>query len=92
MYAQKSAKTETQKKIAETDAIFEHVHRTNKLANESPGVIRISIDTKANVNIGPFSRGGYNRCGLKALDHDFAPDNVLKPFGIFLYNTNLLYF
>jgi len=57
-------------------------------------VIRISIDAKANVNVGPYSRGGYNRCGLKAQDHDFGPDTVLKPFGIFLpaYNENYLYF
>ena len=46
------------------------------------------------MNIGPFSRGGYNRCGVKALDHDFAPDKVLKPFGIFLpdYGENYFYF
>jgi hypothetical protein len=57
-------------------------------------VIRISIDTKANVNVGPFSRGGYSRQSVKALDHDFHPDTVLKPFGVFLpaYNENYIYF
>lgn len=57
-------------------------------------MIRLSIDTKANLNIGPFSRGGYNRCGVKALDHDFAPEKILKPFGIFLpeYDENYFYF
>ena len=51
----------------------------------------MSIDTKAN---GPFSRGGYNRCGIRGLDHDFAPEMILKPFGIFLpeYDENYFYF
>lgn len=57
-------------------------------------MIRISIDTKANVNVGPFSRGGYSRQEAKACDHDFHPDSVLKPFGIFLpaHNENHFYF
>jgi transposase len=71
-----------QKKIAETDAIFQYVHHINRIADETAGVIRLSIDTKANVNVGPFARGGYNRCGVQAADHDFAPDIILKPFGI----------
>ena len=75
---------QAQKKIAETDEIFAHVHRANRIADESEGVVRISMDTKANVNIGPFSRGGYSRQSVTACDHDFKPDAVLKPFGIFL--------
>jgi len=57
-------------------------------------VIRISIDTKANVKVGPFSRGGYSRQTVKASDHDFQPDTILKPFGIFLpaYDESYLYF
>ncbi|CAB1070439.1 Mobile element protein [Olavius algarvensis Delta 1 endosymbiont] len=52
------------------------------------------MDTKANVNIGPFSRGGYSRQGVKACDHDFHPEIVLKPFGIYLpaLNENYFYF
>ena len=90
----KVAKSKPKKKIPETDAIFEHVHHVNKIADESDGVIRISIDAKANVNVGPFSRGGYNRCGAEACDHDFAPDTVLKPFGIHLpaLGENYFYF
>lgn len=66
----------------------------NQLADETEGVIRISIDTKANVKVGPFSRGGYNRQIIKARDHDFQPDTILKPFGIFLpaYDESYLYF
>ena len=81
-----------QKKIAQTDAIFSHVHTANRIADETEGVIRISIDTKANVNIGPFSRGGYSRQTVKACDHDFHPDTVLKPFGIFLPEFDESYF
>jgi len=80
------------KKIAETDAIFAHVHAANRVADEFEGVLRISIDTKANVNVGPFSRGGYSRQSVEACDHDFKPDAVLKPFGIFLPAVDEIYF
>jgi hypothetical protein len=85
---------QAEKKIAETDEIFSHVHTANKIADESQGVVRLSMDTKANVNIGPFSRGGYSRQAVKACDHDFHPDVVLKPFGIYLpaLNENYFYF
>ena len=58
------------------------MHFINQIADESPGVIRLSIDTKATLKIGPFSRGGYNRQGSKACDHDFEPETTLKLFGI----------
>jgi transposase len=44
--------------------------------------LRISIDTKATIKIGQFSRGGHNRQGSKAIDHDFEPETTLKLFGI----------
>lgn len=72
------------KKIAETDAIFENVRRVNKIADETEGVIRISMDTKASVNVGPFSRKGRCRTDNQACDHDFEPEIKLKPFGILL--------
>ncbi len=79
---------------ADRDDIFEHVHTANRIADETEGVIRISIDTKAIINVGPFSRGGYSRHGVNACDHDFKPDTVLKPFGIFLpaIDENYFYF
>ena len=83
---------QAQKKIAATDAIFAYVHIVNRLADESEGILRISIDTKATVNVGPFSRGGCSRQGVEACDHDFAPDTVLKPFGIFLPASDEVYF
>jgi len=54
----------------------------------------LSIDTKATLKIGPFSRGGYNRQGSNACDHDFQPETTLKLFGIHVPETdeNHLYF
>jgi len=54
----------------------------------------LSIDTKATIKIGPFSRGGYNRQGSKASDHDFGPEATLKLFGIRVpeKDENHLYF
>jgi hypothetical protein len=85
---------QTQKKIVQTDAIFSYVHSVNQIADQTDGVIRLSIDTKATVKVGDYSRGGYSRQGVKAADHDFNPEIVLKPFGIFLpaYNENYFYF
>ncbi|GBC61068.1 transposase [Desulfonema ishimotonii] len=59
-----------------------------------PGVLRLSIDTKATIKIGQFSRGGYNRQGAKAVDHDFKPDTKLRLFGIHIpeKDENHLYF
>ena len=75
------------KKIPEMDAIFEEVHRVNRAADRDDGVLRISLDTKATVKIGEFSRGGYNRQGDNACDHDFQPEVALTPFGILLPQT-----
>jgi hypothetical protein len=75
------------KKIPETDAIFEAVHRVNQRADEEEGVLRISLDTKATVKVGPFSRCGYSRQGENACDHDFQPETTLTPFGILLPQT-----
>ena len=46
--------------------------------------MRISLDTKAKVKIGEFSRGGVARGQqpVAALDHDMHPDAVLVPAGI----------
>lgn len=72
------------KKIAQTDAIFDTVHQINETADQDPGVLRFSLDTKAVVKVGPFSRGGYSRQGESACDHDFKADTTLTPFGILL--------
>ncbi|MGP8322636.1 MAG: ISAzo13-like element transposase-related protein [Methanosarcinaceae archaeon] len=51
----------TLKKIPETDDIFENVDVINRQVDDSPEALRISIDTKAKVNIGEFSRSGKTR-------------------------------
>lgn len=84
---QKVAKCRPLKKIPETDAIFKRLHQINKEAVLESGTLRISIDSKATVNVGLFSRGGKSRQINKAYDHDFAPDEKLTPFGLLLPET-----
>lgn len=80
------------KKIKETDEIFDEVHRINREADALDGVLRLSMDSKAKIKGGHFSRGGKNRQGNKALDHDFEPDWTLSLFGIFLPAHDQAYF
>jgi transposase len=56
--------------------------------------MRLSIDTKATIDIGPFSRGGYTRINTQAADHDFGSDSALKLFGIAIpaLDENYMYF
>lgn len=84
---QKVQKCKPKKKIAQTDAIFEQVHQTNAEADECETTLRISLDTKATVKIGEFSRGGKSRQPQQAADHDFEPDTSLTPFGILQPDT-----
>ncbi len=93
-HPQKVAKTKPVKKIKQTDAIFHQVHKTNREADKTDGVLRLSMDAKAKVNVGNFSRGGKSRQGEKASDHDFEPEDKLTPFGIFLpfYDESFFYF
>jgi hypothetical protein len=72
------------KRVPQTDAIFEQLSRVNSQADEAPDTLRLSLDAKAMVNIGPFSRKGKGRTKTKAVDHDFKPEATLTPFGIFL--------
>lgn len=72
------------KKIPQTDDIFAQVNAVNRMADQAEHVLRISMDAKARVNIGSFSRGGTSRVEVKANDHDFKPKQTLTPVGIFL--------
>jgi Rhodopirellula transposase DDE domain len=67
------------------------VHRD---AAASRNTLRLSLDAKATVKIGPFSRRGYSRTGNTGSDHDFKPIGQLTPFGIFLpeYDELDMYF
>jgi len=47
-------------------------------------MLRISMDAKATVKVGPFARGGKSRIPTKAADHDFHPAATVTPVGIFL--------
>jgi len=47
-------------------------------------VLRVSIDAKAPVKVGPFSRGGKSRVPVAAADHDFQPEATVTPVGILL--------
>jgi Rhodopirellula transposase DDE domain len=85
---------QAQKKIKETDAIFDRLNQMNPAADQAKDVLRLSLDAKATVKIGCFSRGGKSRTKRKAADHDFKPDTVLTPYGILLprYDDLYLYF
>lgn len=56
----------------------------NHAADVADDVLRISMDAKAIVKIGPFTRGGKNRVQVDAADHDFQPLATMTPVGIFL--------
>ncbi|MGH9841116.1 MAG: ISAzo13 family transposase [Blastocatellia bacterium] len=90
----KVAKCKPIKKIPETDAIFEHLGEINPATDQADNMLRLSLDAKASVKIGLFSRGGKNRIRVNASDHDFKPDATLTPFGIFLpkFDELFLYF
>ncbi len=48
------------RKTKGTDAIFANVAAVRQECRNDPGVLEISIDTKAKVNEGDYSRGGKN--------------------------------
>lgn len=80
------------KKIAQTDAIFDQVHKVNQEADADETRLRISLDAKAPIRMGLFSRGGLNRVVVKGLDHDFhGKTPPITPFGIYLPQHAELY-
>jgi hypothetical protein len=80
----KVRKTIPLKKIAKTDEIFANVTAAHERARKDPTILRISIDNKAKVKIGPFARGGKSRKekDRHAADHDTAQCDRLTPCGI----------
>ena len=72
------------KRIKQTGAIFDRLRQVNPQADRAGDRLRISIDAKAAVAIGPFSRRGRSRTRIKGADHDFKPEATLTPFGIFV--------
>ena len=68
------------------------MREANQVADEAEKSLRISIDTKAKVKIGEFSRGGVCRgqTAVQALDHDMQVDQKLVPVGILEPATDVL--
>jgi hypothetical protein len=68
-------KTKPLKKVKQTDAIFENVQQVHEEAQKDAETLEISIDTKAKVQLGEYSRDGEARTNsdgkpLAAWDHD----------------------
>ena len=51
-------------------------------ATSSATQLLVSVDTKAVVKVGEFSREGTTRVATKALDHDFNAEALVTPVGI----------
>lgn len=64
----------------------------NEEADANAQTLRISMDAKAPVKVGPFARGGKSRVPTKAADHDFQPKAAVTPVGIFLPASNEVFF
>ena len=75
------------KKIPETDAIFDNLIDINKASDLRADSLRISIDTKAKVDLCDSSRG---KKAVQASDHDMGLKDKLAPFGILNVLTGLL--
>ncbi len=70
------------KKVKETDAIFNHLAEINQESDDREDSLRISIDSKAKVDLCDSSRGGTSRCkkAVQANDHDMGIKSKLVPF------------
>ncbi|KPA15380.1 Rhodopirellula transposase family protein [Candidatus Magnetomorum sp. HK-1] len=86
----KVLKAKPQKKIKETDSIFENIKKKDK-QTETNSVKRISMDIKATVKIGEYSRGGSTRGENKACDHDMGCKEKYTPCGIVDEDTGELF-
>jgi hypothetical protein len=67
------------------------VKQRNEEADEAQDVLRLSIDAKATVKVGPFARGGKSRVLTKAADHDFEATATLTPVGLLLPASDELF-
>ena len=75
-----------------TDSIFGQLGIVNQKAKDDPTILRISLDAKATVKVGNFSRGGKTRADAEGNDHDFQPDEKITPYGIFLPELDELFY
>jgi hypothetical protein len=90
-HPKKVKKSQPLKKIPETDAVFEQLKQINAESEADETMLRMSVDAKGTVLLALLSRGGFNRLAVKALDHDFRPDEKVTPVGVFLPQYNELY-
>ncbi len=90
-HPKKVKKSQPLKKIPETDAIFEQLKQVNAETDAAETALRMSVDAKGTVLLALLSRGGFNRLEVKALDHDFRPDEKVTLVGVFLPQYNELY-
>jgi DDE family transposase len=67
------------------------VKQVNEAADASEKELRISMDAKATVKVGPFGRGGKSRVPTRAADHDFEPLASVTPVGILMPETGELF-
>ena len=58
------------KKTKDTDAIFANIQAVHAQAVGDPTTVEISVDTKAKVSLGEYSRGGKK------------PDRFLRPHAV----------
>jgi hypothetical protein len=86
-------KSKPKKKIPETDAIFEHLSLVHDTSAQDARTLRISLDAKATIKLGEFSRGGNSRIITKALDHDFLTiEGKVHLLGFYLPEWGETYF
>jgi len=87
-------KSRPQKKLPQTDAIFAELTQLHETIRTDAHYLRLSLDAKATVRLGPFSRRGHTRVVVRAVDHDFQAEDTVTPWGILLpeYNELYLYF
>ncbi len=87
----KAVKAKPLKKIRETDAVFENIKEKDEQAVNDGKVKRLSMDCKAAVKIGDFSRGGKTRGDNVADDHDFGCKEKYVPCGLLDEDSGRLY-
>jgi hypothetical protein len=67
------------------------VTAVNQAADAAADTLRVSLDAKAAVKLGPFSRRGRSRVPVAAADHDFQPAGAVTPVGILLPELDELF-
>ena len=75
-------KAKPQKKVEGTNNQFMNIKNNDENRKNDETVRRLSMDCKASVKIGEYSRGGKTRGDNRAVDHDMGCDEKYTPFGL----------